>query len=225
MVEYEYIPDLDQEDYPNFNSIDRIDAANVITYSMVNTFTTRRGRAGDYLYNQPLRLELSQDYDYNIERDQDGDFEPFGPVKADLQLDLGSWCDLQADADWSIYSEEFTAHNIAYRFSDGRGDTFSLQHRYSESLQETLKVSATLKLSDSLWLFPEYERNIEDDHMVTSGMELIYRAQCWSVSAQYVEDYEEEGVERHMYFTLKFYGLGDIGQDSGHIEGLPAWAQ
>ena len=41
-VVYEYIPDQDQSDLPDFDTgIDRINAANTVTYSLTNTFTAR----------------------------------------------------------------------------------------------------------------------------------------------------------------------------------------
>ena len=45
-VVYEYIPDQDQSDLPDFDTgIDRIDEANEITYSLTNTFTARTTKA------------------------------------------------------------------------------------------------------------------------------------------------------------------------------------
>ncbi len=45
-VIYEYIPDQDQSDLPDFDtSIDRIDETNQITYSLTNTFTARAAAA------------------------------------------------------------------------------------------------------------------------------------------------------------------------------------
>ena len=44
-VVYQYIPDQDQSDLPDFDTdIDRIEAANTVTYSLTNTFTSRRAK-------------------------------------------------------------------------------------------------------------------------------------------------------------------------------------
>jgi len=222
-VEYDYIPNVDQEDYPYFDGVDRIDGENLITYSIVNTITTRRGEAGAYSYNQAMRLELSQDFD--IKRHREGNPEPFGPIEAYLWFNMGKWGNLLADADWSTYSGTFLSRNIGYGVSDGRGDVFGIQHRYTESLLETFKVTATLKLWDSFWLFPTYERNIKDDHMVARSLEAVYRAQCWSLSTLYEEDYEIEGINRHLGFEITFYGLGGVGSGNDRSEGLPSWAK
>ncbi|MFO7715938.1 LPS-assembly protein LptD [Desulfosarcina sp.] len=40
-VVYEYIPDQDQSDLPNFTDLDRIEAVNQVTYSLTNTLTAR----------------------------------------------------------------------------------------------------------------------------------------------------------------------------------------
>ncbi len=221
-VDYDYTPTLGQEDYPYFDGLDRIDGENLITYSIVNTFTSRRGAENGYQYSQVARLELSQSYDLNKERN--GDPEPFNPVEGYLQLDFGKWCYLEADAEWSTYSGEFASHNIAYRFSDERGDLLSLQHRYTASLLETLMVSATLKLTDGIWLFPKYEKNLKTYKMVSRGLDLIYRAQCWSVETRYEEEYDNDQVDWHVGLTFTLYGLGGMGSGALHNEGLPSWA-
>jgi len=40
-IVYDYTPSLNQDDYPRFDSIDRIPAKNLITYSITNLFTSR----------------------------------------------------------------------------------------------------------------------------------------------------------------------------------------
>ncbi len=217
-VEYGYTPSTDQEDYPYFDGVDRIEGENLVTYSLVNTFTTRQGTADASDYRQAVRLELSQSWDIGLERD--GDSAPFSPIEGDLQLNFGGWCYLLADAAWSTESGEWLSRNLAYRFSDKRGDRFVLQHRYSTSLDESILAASTLKLTDRIWLFSEYERNLTDDRTVSGSLDVVYRAQCWSIEARY----QREAGDTSFAFVLTLHGLGDMGGHGRHSEGLASWA-
>ena len=82
---HDFIPDVDQDDLPNFDSIDRIANKNLLTYSLTNTLTSKTRKKGsfdishridktqatiidsaaDYSYNDFLRFELEQSYDIN----------------------------------------------------------------------------------------------------------------------------------------------------------------
>jgi hypothetical protein len=62
--------------------------------------------------------------------------------------------------------------------------------------------------------------------MVSGSLELIYRAQCWSLSTLYEEEYVSDGeVDRQLGLTITFHGLGDLGSGTDHTEGLPSWAR
>jgi LPS-assembly protein len=218
LVEYDYTPTLEQEELPYFDGLDRIEDENLVSYTVVNTVTTRSGEKDAYSYKQGLRFELSQSYD--VGRQRDGDSKPFNPVEADLQLDLGKWCNLQGDAAWSPYTNEFTSHNLTYKFRDSRGDALYLQHRYTESLYESAKAALKMRLTDRIWLFADYERNLITNKDIGRSLDAVYRAQCWSVEARY----EEETENTSLSFVFTFYGLGEVGAQSEHSEGLPSWA-
>lgn len=218
-VEYTYTPTLDQESYPYFDGVDRIEGENLITYSVVNTVTTRRGEPGSVSYHQAVRFELSQSFD--VGRERAGDPEPFSPIEGDLQLDLGNWCKLRGDAAWSLYDNEFIYHNISYGFSNRRGDRLALQHRYSKSLWETVRGAVTLKLTDRIWISSEYERNLKDDLEIGKSFGVAYRAQCWSLETRY----EEEENDRSIGFMVTLYGLGEMGGSSRRREEVPSWAR
>ena len=206
-VEYDYTPALDQDSYPYFNGLDRIDGENLVTYSVVNTFTTRRGDAGSYQYLQAVRFEVSQSYD--VAKKRAGNLEPLTPIKGDLQIDFGNWFRLWGDAAWSVYDSEFVSHNISYRFSNNRGDQLELQHRYTASELETIRAALTLKVSDRFRLLSEYERNLKDDIEIGRGLTAEYRAQCWSLETSY----KEEENDRSIGFMVSFYGLGEMGSE------------
>ena len=107
---HDFIPDVDQDDLPNFDSTDRIDNENLLTYSLINTLTSKTRKKGsfktsrrtdqtdatvldtdsDYKYNDFLRFELEQSYDINEAKEKDPD-RPFSPISARLDLFPGKY--------------------------------------------------------------------------------------------------------------------------------------
>ncbi len=107
---------MDQDDLPNFDSIDRIDNVNLLTYSLTNTLTSKTRKTGsfdishridkteatlidsasDYSYNDFLRFELEQSYDINEAKEKNPD-RPFSPIGARLDLIPGKYIALDAD--------------------------------------------------------------------------------------------------------------------------------
>jgi LPS-assembly protein len=209
-TDYEYIPELNQKKYPLFDSIDRIEGKNLITYSMTNTFTRRTQLADHASYHQFARLKLEQSFD--VTKENDSVNEPFTPLRGEFQCDFGRWFYLQADAEWSTYSSQFTSRNIAGRLADKRGDRLFIEHRYTKSLNESILIDALVRLTPKVWLFADYERNVQTGDEIGSGMGILYQSQCWSIEVQY----EKEDDDQAILFVVTLHGLGDIGSGRRH---------
>ncbi len=154
-VVYEYLPDIDQDDLPEFDAADRLEPVNRVTYALVNAFTYRRQRSpepgqgadgppdgdespgGGFAYRQFGRFKVQQSYDIREERaDDPSDFadgserRPFSPVQAELDLFPGRTVSLSADTAWSPYDSRFVAHNLGAAVEDDRGDRLALDYHY-----------------------------------------------------------------------------------------------
>jgi len=154
-VIYEYIPDIDQSDLPNFDAIDRIENRNLVTYSLTNTLTSKTRKKGSfeisrvvdkdnsavidsptkYNYNDFLRFELKQSYDIN-EGKESNPYRPFSPLSGRLDLFPGKYIAFDALALWSVYENEFLSTNIGANIWDERGDKLSLQYSYARQSDE-----------------------------------------------------------------------------------------
>ncbi len=216
---YDYTPSWKQEENPYFDGTDRIEGENLITYSFINTFITRSPAKDGPDYRQAARIELSQSYDINKEKDEDP--EPFSPIEGEIQLNLGKWLSLQGDAGWSVYSGDFISRNVAGIFSDSRGDSLYVQHRYGKSLRESIYADVLLNLTQRVWIFSDYERNIKDGLDISSSIGVLYRSQCWSFEVQY----EKEDENDSFGFLITLHGLGDVGGSSRARERFPNWAK
>lgn len=215
---YDYTPNRDQESYPYFDGLDRIEGENLVTWSIINTFTTRRRVKNAFQYDQVARLELSQNFD--IDRERDGDPEPLSPIEAEFRLNIGQYLYLSGDAAWNVYSGDFVSRNIVGRFLNSRGDRLLVQYRFSESLRESVSAAATLNLTDRIRLFSNYERNLRTDREIGKSLGVLFRASCWSFEAEY----EKEDNDASFHFVVTLYGLGDLGGDARHVETFPGWA-
>ncbi|MFC1857162.1 LPS-assembly protein LptD, partial [Thermodesulfobacteriota bacterium] len=221
-VVYMYIPDIDQTQLPLFDSIDRIEKENSITYRLTNFFTTRarnpakkkismetgevsHNESSDDVYQNFGRLELSQSYDFDEAREIDP--EPFSPVRIDLELFPVDYLSMQADADYSIYDNTFLSRNLAMRILDKRGDQMFVEHRYTRDANESIYFNLIIKLTERLKAYTEYERDIFDENDLKRGVGILYKAQCWSIDLNYFKELEE----RKISFMVHLFGLGGIG--------------
>lgn len=219
-ISYDYIPDQDQGDLPQFDALARIDEQNLLTYSITNIFTWRPVKqqkgsddSTNYDYRQFGRLKFEQSYDINEARDDTADGipdnkrRPFSPLKGDLDLTLGRYLTVDADAEWDVYDDTFTTTNAAVTVTDKRGDSLSTEYRYTENATESISFNFRLKVSDKFTSFAKYERNIIDNQRIDTIVGILYETQCWSLELRYID----EPDDRTYQFSINLLGLGEFG--------------
>ena len=178
-------------------------------------FTRQRGADDSpvYDYRQVGRLKFSQSYDIIEARDDladgipDNKRRPFSPIKADLDLFLGRYLTIDADADWDVYDDKFTTTNAAVIVTDKRGDRFYTDYRFAEDESESIYFNINLRVSNSFATFFEYERNILDDRRIDTIVGIAYESQCWSTEFRYID----EPQNRTFQFSINLKGLGEFG--------------
>ena len=228
-VTHEFIPDSKQGDLPQFDTIDRIDETNKITYSLINTLTSRSKtvetkkpgpqlpsrRGGDrqatvnYAYHDFFRLEVSHSYDFEKSR------RPFAPLFGRLDVSPGKYIWIDADAQYSVYENELLGHNLQASLWDKRGDELYVDYRYEKESKETevlediqsITGKIKLKLFDRFSVLGEHEYNLETDQRIKTAGGFTYQSQCWSFDFKYTDEPDDWGVE----FKIELIGLGEIG--------------
>lgn len=217
-IVYTYIPDIDQDQYPSFDDSDRIEASNLITYSITNWLSTRtpvvtKGRKikndiqQPYKYRQVGRLKVEQSFDIN--KSNEGDPEPFSDVDAELTLhNLPYWW-IRANTTWSPYTYSFPTRNIAIQLEDDRKDALTLEYRYTEDQNDSIRGDLKIQLTRSLSTYINYEHNLMDDKLIDMNFGFVYESQCWTLQIGYGE--EGEFRSRKVAFWLVLHGLGGIG--------------
>ena len=234
-IVYDYIPDdPDLSLYPNFEEgTDRIERKNLVTYSITNTFTSKSKKhtaerdkyqkggynKPSYIYREFCRFKLEQSYDINEEKEDDPENwanneekRPFSPIYGELELVPGNYFTMQADVEWCQYESDFLSHNVAVNVSDKREDKIFVEHRYTRNSSRSIYTDLLLKISDSLSVYSNYERNLYDRKRIKSSLGFLYETQCWSIDVSYTH----EGDDRRYTFMVNLFGLGGLGSD---IEG------
>jgi LPS-assembly protein len=229
-VTYSYIPDEDQTAYPEFDSIDRIEPENRITYSLTNLFVLRRLNSRPmeqqddppvYRYHQMARFDIGQTYDIREAREDDplewnnGETqEPFSPIFARLDITPEEYFRLSAQADWSIYDRETVNRSLAAILSDLRGNRLAIAHQFSRETDsesqdgvDSFVADGTLRVTRPLSLTARYERDLYTDKDLETSFGILYASQCWSLKLNYTKD-----VDEIIYsFEIALNGLGSIG--------------
>jgi lipopolysaccharide assembly outer membrane protein LptD (OstA) len=227
-VTHEYIPDSKQGGLPRFDTIDRIDKTNKITYALINTLTSkvktveaktkrpelasRRGSQRqttvDYQYNDFFRFEVEHGYDFERSK------RPFLPIAARLDLVPGKYIRAHADAQYSVYENEFLSHNIQWLLWDNRGDELYVDYLYDKQSKETDNTDdiqsifgkIKVQLTDYLSINAENTYNIETKQRIRTAGGFTYSAQCWLFDFKYTNEPDDWKVN----FKISLTGLGEI---------------
>jgi LPS-assembly protein len=215
-VDYDYVPETDQSEYPVFDAADRIENTNRITYAWIHTLISRSivkaggGPAGSpqavsHRYQQLARLKFEQEYD--IDKARENLPEPFSPITTELEINLGQAVSLKADAGWSPYSHQLVSQSIQCYLSDARGDKLHIEQRYTKDTEESLYLEMIAKITPWLWVSGNFERNYHTGENLNRGINFSYRTQCWSFNIGYGKEEDDE----RLTFAFTLYGLGDFG--------------
>jgi LPS-assembly protein len=215
-MEYEYIPRLDQSDFPQFNEGDDIDPKNTITFSITNFFTSKeqieepsdedgQKKQPIPLYHQFCRFLIEQPYDFN--KANQSHETAFEPLFAELDLSPKDFLTLGTETEWSHQQGKLLSNNVFTRFSDTRGDRLMVEHRYTRDQSQSIYFDGILAVTRSLSIYGEYERNLDEDRDISKTIGWLYRAQCWVLDI----GFEHEDNDKKIGFMIHLNGLGEAG--------------
>jgi LPS-assembly protein len=230
-VEYSYRPKENQEELPKFDSVDRLDPENELTYTLNNVFTRRRdslvpspeGNATQLQksYLDFLRLKLEQSYDLReatrTEERDEYPRRPFSDGLVDITFNPGEWISLSNKSWYSPYLKEITEHEHMLRLHrDGLGSLwFGMDYRavvdeYKRDWDEELEI---MKLRAQVDFIPNWRvsgilrKDIAADQYLERGVTVTYLHQCFSLDFIMVrKDYENRYEVR-----VNLLNLGTIG--------------
>ena len=178
-IQYDYLLDTDQEDLPDFDSVDRIDHRNEITYGIDNFFNlfgrNSKGKATDYDYGF---LKITQSYDLRSEESD----TPFSPVNIKLRWTPLADTRFIYKTDIDVYGDGFTTHTVEAVYKNSRGDYLNLDYRFDdEDNTEQINLSSRAQLFDTIYAAYAIEHSLSKDSVIKQNISLLYQPACWSV--------------------------------------------
>jgi LPS-assembly protein len=205
-VRYNYIMDVDQDELPDFDSVDYISDTNSITYGIDNFFSSYRTvgenteKSRDYGY-----IKIQQSYDLRSESSD----EPFGDIYARV-----AWYPLTRTSViyrglYDVYDNRFNSHTFEGSYRNSRGDAFAIDYSQKEASDiEQINASIKAHLFDKWIAAASVQHSISEDETESFITSLTYEALCWSVK------FETRYTPEDTAFLIKFK-LANIGVPLG----------
>lgn len=199
-VSYSYIPDVDQDELPYFDSVDSIDEENGITYGIENFFDMFGNSDREYAY---FKIEQT----YNIDPDSDDD--NFSDVYMKMRLKPLQKLSLEYKTYVDVYGDGITSQYFEGSYSTSRGDEISLEYSFNDD-SSIEQINGTLKAHlFANWIAEiEVEHSIQEDETDEANFSLTYQALCWSL------EFQTQYTPNDTTYLLMF-NLANIGSPFG----------
>ncbi len=201
MLRYRYIPRVDQSHLPQLDSLDRINPANVVTFTLMNRFAGRFDRNGEVpTYRELASLRLEVDYDINEKRRTPGPApdkrRPFSPVRGELILRPTAASFLRADLAYNAndnanFVESWSAWG---GFHDRRGNGILLNYSYLRNDFDYFAGGIDLAVLEPVYLAYRQRYDLDSKSKLEEVASLELRGRCWSVLVSYHDRPAEEQV-------------------------------
>jgi LPS-assembly protein len=222
-LEYLYIPDMDQTEYPYFDETDRIDPESLMSFSLTNLLISKSQGTNELnadtpfknanklsaldSYNQFLWFKLEQSYDFLL-ANEPGE-KPFYPLYAELNITPVNLLLLHAETEWNHDSGNFSMFNAYCKIKNTRKDYVMIEHRFTRDESQSINIDFTSAVTDTIRLFGNYERNIKDSEDIEKKIGCLYSAQCWGFELFF----KDKDDDRTIGFMVSLKGLAEIGSE------------
>jgi LPS-assembly protein len=229
-IEYDFVPETDQNDLPLFDAVDRIQEANAITYGIDNFFTlfgdnNKSGR--DYGY-----FKVWESYDLRSQYANN----PLTPVSFKLGWTPVNYFSLAYQTDVGIYGEGVTLYKLQSSYRNIRGDSLAVDYQYSDAsaingssysstdsyhisnllypyntpLQDIhqINVAVKAKIINTIHAAYRIEHSLTQSQTIEQNISLIYQPACWSVELRSNYTPGDQGI-------MLLFSLANIGNPFG----------
>ncbi len=172
-IEYAFIPDVDQDDLPYFDRVDRIEQENGITYGVDNFFNLLDKSERELGY-----FKIYQSLSFLSEYSD----EPFSDINAELGWTPIDKINISYKTRMDIYDGGFPYHYFGGSLYNSWGDQFAVDYSYNEDADiEQLNGYVKARLM-SRWIFEAgVEHSISEGETNEGNVGLTYQALCWSL--------------------------------------------
>ncbi len=209
---YRFLPRVDQEDLPFFDSIDDIKEENRLSWSLLNRFTAKKTVAGpdktvENRYQELGWIKLYQDYDIKNEREgDDADGRPWSDINLEARIFPFSFLTLNTELAWSPYSYDFSTFNIDATVTDKRGDAVTTAYRYTENTAEYWYTRFTARITPALSAYYSFELDLARENTIETRTGIILDEACWTMGLEF----KESDLDRGIAFMVTLKGIGEF---------------
>ncbi|MCP3943317.1 MAG: LPS-assembly protein LptD [Desulfobacteraceae bacterium] len=211
-LEYSYQPNIDQDDFPQFDSIDNIAEENQVTWSLTNSFIARNpitnpdGTTSNQ-YKEFIWLKLYQSYNVTTERD-DTQLKSWSDITLESEFNFFKYLSMTADLSWSPYTAQFTNSKVGTSISDKRGDSIGTYYLYnSDDSLETWYSKIDIKLTRYLTTYFSLESDLATNKTIESRVGITIDQDCWGMGLEY----KEASADKSIAFLIILKGIGGFG--------------
>jgi LPS-assembly protein len=211
-ISYHFLPHVDQEDLPFFDSLDDIEKTNNLTWFLTHRFIARKPVPGknDIPINQYRELgwvKFFQGYHINHERDgRNTTDRPWSDIQMDARIYPFSFLSLGTDLAWSPYNYHFTTLNMNTTLTSPRGDRITTAYRYTTDITETWYTRFDLRLTRELFAYYSFEKDLDRKNTIESRAGLLLEKACWAMGLEL----KESDIDRRVAFMITLKGIGEF---------------
>jgi LPS-assembly protein len=229
-LSYNYISEANQDDLPQFDSIDLVRPTNGVTYSLTNRLKARSAPTETYPNGrvwEVLRLTLSQTYDL----EEPPPVEPVSPINlpapsatvpptttsvsgqrlsdltADLIFEPVFGLKFRGTAGFDPYARDIRSAttDASYETKDFRV-SFGTRHALGGEL-EFIQGEVVARITPSLAVRFSTNYDLLTATVVENRFEVSYRRQCWAITAAFINRTDEDEFR----ITVNLLELGQLG--------------
>ncbi len=235
-VQYDYLPETNQDDLPLFDEVDRIRESNAITFGVDNFFElfsdTKKESSRDYGY-----FKVWESYDLRREYSD----RPLTPVSFKLGWTPVNNFALSYQTDVGVYGEGVTLYSLESIYSNSRGDSLGVDYRYNSAekilgspwspynnrnnyditspfysyytgLKDIHQINVFVKarIIDTITAAYQIDHSLSHSQTIEQNISLIYHQPCWSMELRSNYTPGDQGV-------MLLFNLANIGNPFGVI--------
>ncbi len=206
---YTYIPKIDQSKLPQFDSLDRVDNANLLAYGLTQRLTARFDHLdGDPTYRELVYLRVSQAYDLTDEFRH----HRFQDLRVQMKLLPTEWLSLVSDTSLDVGSGSWTNVTAAGKVADKRGNSLKLLYDYEPeaNIEDNIEyVEGAVKTAFLKPFYLEYQQryDLTANRQLEQVIGVEYRHQCWGAKLSY----RDRDEDRSIMLTFTMRGIGSVG--------------
>lgn len=206
-VVHTYIPDYKQTRLPSYDSVDRIEPANTVRYSL-NSIVS--GKFVDSSKHEYLYMDIGQTYDIREDNGKSkraaGDERPFSDIDGELILRPTRRTKIRGKGVYDPYEKWMESSDAEVGIYDKRGDSLNLTYRYLRGSTRYLESTVHVNLTPSMYVkYRDRYTFVEDDSLERSVI-FGYTHQCWGAELAWTKGIDDTVV----FLTISMKGLGEV---------------